>query len=381
MPRSFNWKTLERKWQRKWVWSRIHEAEPAKGKSKYFVTAAFPYPNSPQHIGHGRTYTLADVNARFHRMRGYNTLFPMAFHLTGTPIFAMAKRLRANDPKIIRTFTNIYQIPSSKLNHLKEPLNMAHYFRDEIRKGMVEIGFSIDWRREFTTIDPFYRRFIEWHFRKLRARGLITRGTHPVGWCPNDKGPVGYHDTEGEVEPEIGESSLVKFEKDGVIYPTATLRPETIFGVTNLWLNPTASYVRASVDGETWVISKDTVERLRHQNHTVEVLNELVPEELFWKTVENPVNKTWVPILPGEFVDPASGTGVVMSVPAHAPYDLQALNDLKGRESGSVSSAQLDTVKPFAIIRLEGSSDLPARDVIQEFNVTNQKDPRFEGAT
>jgi len=381
MSRKFNWRTLERRWQRKWSLSRIHEAEPVRGKTKYFVTAAFPYPNSPQHIGHGRTYTLADVNARFHRMRGYNTLFPMAFHLTGTPIFAMCKRLQAHDPEIIRTFTHIYGIPKSKLEYLKEPLNMARYFRDEIRKGMVEIGFSIDWRREFTTVDTLYSRFIEWHFRKLRALGLITRGTHPVGWCPNDNGPVGYHDTQGEVEPEIGESFLVKFERDGVVYPTATLRPETVFGVTNLWLNPTANYVRAEVDGETWVISKDTVEKLRHQNRAVKVLREVDPKDSFWKTVENPATKSPVPILPGEFVDPSNGTGVVMSVPAHAPYDLQALNDLKGKESGSDRAAQVDSVKPFPIIRLEGSSDLPAEDIIKEFHVADQKDPHLEDAT
>ncbi len=381
MRRKFNWKTLERKWQRKWAWSRIHEAEPAEDKNKYFVTAAFPYPNSPQHIGHGRTYTLADVNARFHRMRGYNTLFPMAFHLTGTPIFAMCKRLRANDPEIVRTFTHTYEVPASKLGYLKEPLHMAHYFRDEIRKGMVEIGFSIDWRREFTTVDPLYERFIEWHFRKLRARGLITRGTHPVGWCPNDSGPVGYHDTKGGVEPEIEEFFLVKFEQDGVFYPTATLRPETVFGVTNLWLNPGATYVTARVDGETWVISKDTVERLRHQNHSVEIQREVVPSELFWKTVENPATKLSVPILPGEFVEPTSGTGIVMSVPAHAPYDYQALNDLRSQMVGSDRAVQLSSVMPFAIIKLEASSDLPARDVIQEFHVTSQKDPHLEDAT
>ena len=81
----FNWRALEKKWQKKWAWSKIDEADPDPRRPKYFVTAAYPYPNSPQHIGHARTYTIADVNARFHRMNGYNTLYPMGFHYTGTP--------------------------------------------------------------------------------------------------------------------------------------------------------------------------------------------------------------------------------------------------------------------------------------------------------
>jgi len=87
-------------------------------------------------------------------MKGYNTLFPMGFHYTGTPLFAMSKRLREGDPEIIETFTKIYGIPPATLEKLKDPKSMASYFREDIKKGMMEIGFSIDWRREFTTIDP-----------------------------------------------------------------------------------------------------------------------------------------------------------------------------------------------------------------------------------
>jgi len=267
----FNWRALEKKWQKKWAWSKIDETDPDPRSPKYFVTAAYPYPNSPQHIGHARTYTIADVNARFHRMNGYNTLYPMGFHYTGTPLYAMAKRLSQNDREIIETFTKIYGIPAAKLDGIKEPRKMADFFRDDIKKGMVEIGFSVDWRREFTTADRLYNRFIQWHFRWLNKRGYITQGTHPVAWCPNDKNPVGVVDIQGDIEPEIGDSHIVKFEGDGAIYPTATLRPETIFGVTNLWVNPDAQYVRAQVDGEPWVISKDTVDTLEHQNHTVSV--------------------------------------------------------------------------------------------------------------
>ena len=381
-PAKLDWRALERKWQKKWDWRKIHETDSDSRRPKYYVTAAYPYPNSPQHIGHARTYTIADVNARYHRMRGYNTLFPMGFHYTGSPLFAMAKRLREGDPEIVEAFTRIYGIPRSMQEKLKDPKSMASYFRDDIKKGMVEIGLSIDWRREFTTIDPLYSRYIEWHFRTLNQKGLITRGTHPVAWCPNDKSPVGVVDTQGDVEPEIGDSYLVKFEKEGVFYPTSTLRPETVFGVTNLWVNPKATYVRATVNEESWVISRETVGKLQHQNHKVVVEREIPAGELLWNTVRNPVTGNDFPIFPGSFVDPDNGTGVVMSVPGHAPYDYQALIDLKERYAGSAEAGPiLQATNPISIIRLEGFSDFPAKDQIKKFEVKDQNDPRLEPAT
>ena len=315
-------------------------------------------------------------------MKGYNTLFPMGFHYTGTPLFAMSKRLREGDPEIIETFTKVYGIPPATLEKLKDPKSMASYFREDIKKGMMEIGFSIDWRREFTTIDPLYNRYIEWHFQTLNHKGLITQGTHPVAWCPNDKSPVGVVDTQGDVEPDIGESYLVKFQKDGVSYPTSTLRPETVFGVTNLWVNPNATYIRAKVDGELWVVSKEAVEKLQHQNHKVTIERELLASELLWKTVQTPVTNNEIPILPGSFVEPDNGTGVVMSVPGHAPYDYQALTDLKQRYANSAETQQiLQDTKPISIIRLEGFSDLPAADLIEKFKVKDQNDPHLEHAT
>src|SRR6059058_1325606 len=206
---------------------------------------------------------------------------------------------------------------------------MADYFRDDIKKGMIEIGFSVDWRREFTTADGLYNRFIQWHFRWLNQHGFITKGTHPVAWCPNDKNPVGVVDIQGGVEPEIGDSHLVKFENNRTIYPTATLRPETIFGVTNIWVNPNTRYVKAQVDSEEWVVSREATETLEHQNHSVRIETEFSGADLLWKEVVNPMTNTAVPILPADFVEPDNGTGIVMSVPGHAPYDYQEILDLK----------------------------------------------------
>lgn len=379
-----DWKQLEEKWQKAWDKARIFEADPDPSKPKYFITVAYPYPNSPQHIGHGRTYTLADVHARYMRMRGYNVLLPMAFHYTGTPVLAMSKRLAENDKSLIADFVNVYKVPKENLREFFDPLNMAQYFHQEIKMGMKEIGYSIDWRREFTTIDPHYNRFIEWQFQKLRQAGYIKRGSHPVGWCPKDGNPVGQHDTRGDVEPEIEEFTLINFKYGNWIMPAATLRPETVFGVTNMWLNPKVEYVKAKVDGEEWIISKESAEKLLYLNRKASVLSTFKGEELIGKNVENPVTKEKILILPAEFVDPKNATGVVMSVPGHAPFDYIALENLRIEvltPASRWSSLKLEGIKPISIIAVPEYGEIPAGDAVKRMGIENQMDPKLEEAT
>jgi leucyl-tRNA synthetase len=382
---AIDWSEIEEKWQKAWEKAKIFEADPKPNKPKYFITVAYPYPNSPQHIGHSRTYTLADVHARYMRMRGYNVLLPMAFHYTGTPVFAMAKRLVAGDEDLIDTFTRIYKVPRGDLKKFFEPLNIAKYFHEEIKLGMKRMGYSIDWRREFTTIDPHYNRFIEWQFYKLREAGFISRGSHPVGWCPSCGNPVGQHDTQGDVEPEIEEFTLIKFEYDGYFLPAATFRPETVFGVTNMWLNPKAEYVKAKVNGESWIISKESVEKLRHLNRKVDVIEVFLGRELIGKEAKNPLTNEKILILPADFVDPKNATGVVMSVPAHAPYDYIALENVKRQKDAlkefKLPPEKIGAIEPVSIIDVPKYSECPAVDVVKQMGIESQTDPRLEEAT
>jgi leucyl-tRNA synthetase len=378
-------KKIEKKWQKRWETTKIFEADPDPTKPKCFITVAYPYPNSPQHIGHARTYTLADVHARYMRMRGYNVLLPMAFHYTGTPVLAMSKRLAEKDKDLINDFVNVYKIPKDKLKEFTDPLAMARYFHQEIKGGMKEIGYSIDWRREFTTIDPHYNRFIEWQFQKLRKGGYITRGSHPVGWCPKDNNPLGQHDTVGDVEPEIGEFTVIKFKQEDLVFPTATLRPETVFGVTNIWLNPKAKYVKAKVDGEKWIISQECADKLGYQKRKVKILETFQGKTLIGKYVENPVTKNKIPIFPADFVDPKNATGVVMSVPGHAPYDYVALENLQKTPSQlkeyKITPETLHNIKPVSVIEVPEYSGIPAGDVVKRMKIHEQTDSRLEDAT
>jgi leucyl-tRNA synthetase len=381
-----DWKILEQKWQGRWTEAAAFETDPDREKPKYYLTVAYPYPNSPQHIGHGRTYTLTDVHARYMRMRGYNVLFPMAWHYTGTPLFAMVERLKEHDPAIVDTFLNLYGIPEAKLHELETPVSMANYFANEIKGGMMKIGYSIDWRRTFTTVDPYYSKFIEWQFAKLRQKGYITQGSHPVGWCLHCGNPVGQHDTIGDKEPEIEEFTLIKFRKGDTVFPAATLRPETIYGVSNMWLNPDAVYVEADVDGETWIVSTEAARKLEMLGHKVQIETEFQGARLIGQTITNPATGKEIIILPAPFVDPKNATGVVMSVPAHAPFDYVALEQLKREvklnpESYSIKPSDVSGLEPISVIELPGYGEFPAVDIVKKMKITDQSSPDLEKAT
>jgi leucyl-tRNA synthetase len=370
-----DWNSIESKWIKRWEKQRIFESDPDSSREKYFVTVAYPYPNSPQHIGHGRTYTLADTHARYMRMKGYNVLFPMGFHYTGTPILGMSRRVAAGDTELMETFHTIYKLSDDVIATFVEPVKIARYFHDEIKTGMKEMGYSIDWRREFTTIDMVYSKFISWQFRTLQKKGLIVQGSHPVGWCPRDQNPVSQHDTIGDVEPDFNEYTVIKFRsgtRDGdfVVLPAATLRPETLFGVTNIWVNPKIDYVQAQVDGQRWIISKEAARKLEFLNHKVEIIKTVKGSEMIGCNATNPLNNRSVPVYPANFVEADSGTGIVMSVPAHAPYDYQALEALKSDEKIQQIfhiSVDDDDIRPIKIIESEAYvTDIPAAEAIKQ---------------
>ena len=375
-----DWSSMESKWRKIWHDEKYFEADPSSQK-KFFVTVAYPYPNSPQHIGHGRTYTLADVHARFMRMRGYNVLFPMGFHYTGTPILGMAMRVQENDKELIEAFKTLYKVPEKNIKEFSEPVKIADYFHQEIKSGMIEMGFSIDWRREFTTIDPVYNKFIEWQFRKLRSKNLIIQGSHPVGWCPKDQNPVSQHDTLGDVEPSFTEYILIKFRYEKYIIPTATLRPETIFGVTNLWINPQVTYKIANVDNETWIVSAECARKLEFLDKKVKVVGEIKGSQLVSKKVKIPDRNEEIIIFPASFVKSENGTGIVMSVPAHAPFDYQALEDIKKSSNDQNLASIARSISPISIIQTDGYGEIPAKEVTERFQIENQNNPKLEEAT
>ncbi len=353
-------------------WDHAFEADPAD-KEKFYLTVAYPYPSGAMHVGHGRTYIVPDVLARFRRMTGKQVLFPMAFHVTGTPVIGISKRIASGDKKTVGLYRDLYRVPQDLLDRFVDPMEIVRYFSEEYKRVMQRCGLSIDWRRRFITVDPQYSKFIEWQYKHLHEEEHVVRGAHPVKYCPQCENPVGDHDLLEGDKAEIIKFTLVMFRLGDALIPCATLRPETTYGVTNLWVNPGTTYVRVKVDGQEWIVSPEAAEKIGLQDHEVFVLETVPGTDLIGKTVSHPLSGE-VPILPACFVDPDMGSGIVMSVPAHAPFDYIALRDLQqqGKYTG---------IKPISLISVDGYGEFPARDAVERAGITDQNDPGMEALT
>ncbi|NYT02410.1 MAG: leucine--tRNA ligase, partial [Methanosarcinales archaeon] len=378
---SYSASDIEAKWQKKWEEDGVFQPEP-DSRNKFFITIPYPYLNGNLHAGHTRTFTIGDAVARFRRMRGDNVLFPMAFHATGTPIVGLSELIAHQDPLIWGVYTKLHGIPEETLKTLTTPEAIVAYFRREAMAAMRVIGFSIDWRREFTTTDRAYNRFIEWQFGILREMGYVTKGSHPVRWCPNDQNPVEDHDLLKGEDATIMDFTLIKFVFGDRILPCATLRPETVFGVTNLWVNPDVVHVVARVNDQTWIVSPQAYYKLTFTDRRVEKLGEISGSELIGKTVKNPLTGREVLILPAQFVNPENGSGIVMSVPAHAPFDYLALKDLYDADLSRYGiTGDLRDIQFVSLISVPEYGEFPAVEAAEELGVKDQNDPRAEEAT
>ncbi|MFB6194154.1 MAG: leucine--tRNA ligase [Halobaculum sp.] len=385
---------IEPRWRERWDESGAYRAEVGETAETTFVTVPYPYPNGGMHIGHCRTYTVPDVYARYRRAQGDRVLFPMAWHVTGTPIIGAVDRLKKREPEQMRVLQDTYNVPDEALSELETPMGFAEYFVEEhYKSGMDKLGLSVDWRREFTTNDERYSKFVTWQYETLKERGRLEKGLHPVKYCTNEQQPVTTHDLlEGE-EAEFQEYTLIRFETtvggESVIAPMATLRPETVRGVTNAYVDPDATYVRATVDGEGWLVSAAAAEKFRLQERTVEVHEEFTGREVVGSHVTNPVTGDEVPILPASFVDADNATGVVMSVPAHSPDDYLALQEVQARAADDpdsfremgVDPDEVAGIEPVPILSIEGYGEVPARDAVERAGIDSTDDPELEQVT
>ncbi|QQG39379.1 MAG: leucine--tRNA ligase [Candidatus Aenigmatarchaeota archaeon] len=366
----YDFRAVEKKWQEKWADARIFEPG-AKGK-KFLFTVPFPYTSGPLHVGHGRTFTIGDFIARYKRKMGFNVLYPMAFHMSGTPVLAISRAIEAGDKKTTDLYTDYVSLYDPKnagsiIKSFKDPWNVANFFASVIEKDFRSIGYSIDWTRTFNSGEPIYNAFIEWQYLRMREKNVITKGSYPILYSPDMQNAVGEDDIkDGDTDPvDLQEYTVVKFRMGGDVLPAATLRPETVFGVTNIWVNPDASYERVRVADETWILSKEAAAKLRHQKENVGRIGDVKAKELIGKEVE--ILGRTVPILPATFVDADHATGVVYSVPAHAPYDYAGLVDCQKKGLGV-------GVKPIKIVDIEGYGDCPAEEACKKFGAGTQAD-------
>ncbi len=380
-------KNVGPKWQQRWSEAGVFNANPDFSRPKFFLTFPYPYVNGSVHMGHGYTVLKLDFIARLKRMQGYNVLFPQGFHATGEPIVGMAKRLREGDPAQ-RKVLSVFGVEEKDFEKFYDPEHIVKFFVKLMIKDMKDVGLSIDWRRKFitTTITPVYSKFIEWQYFTLKELSYVKLGSHPVIWCPMDQSPTGDHDRLEGDGVTIAEYILLKFPYKDKFFLAATLRPETVYGVTNMYLHPDAVYITANVDGEKWIVSKETIPKLKDQEHTVKILSEHSAREFYGEYCRNPVTGDDVILLPATFVGAEWGSGVVMSVPAHAPVDWVAIQNIKDhadeleKEYG-ISKEKILGINPISLISIDGYGEFPAVEIIEKMGIVDQNDPKVERAT
>ncbi|MBN1860956.1 MAG: leucine--tRNA ligase [Candidatus Thermoplasmatota archaeon] len=361
---TYDYVTIEQKWQEKWFTVNINQATREKQK-KFFIHFAYPGVSGYLHVGHMRGFTYCDVIARYKRMTGYDVLFPAGFHASGIPSVGFAKKVERHDQDTLKLLRQ-NGCSEECIRRLQDPVEVVSYFStvyvDDYWK---RFGFLIDYTRLMNTISDGYKKFIQWQFHKLHEKNLLIQKPHYAPFCPNC-GPVAVDKSETDVSQggsaEILDFTVLKFTlKDGTILPAATLRPETIFGVTNMWVNPTVEYQFAVVNNETWVCSKECLQKISYQYDTVKPLQKIIKGvDLIGKTCIVPETNREVPILAGMFADPGVATGIVMSVPAHAPYDWIALVE---------SKAAIAAIK---IIDVKGFGNNPAKEACDQLGIQSQ---------
>ncbi len=373
---------IEKKWIKKWEEAKIFEADPDEKRKKFFVNAPYPYVNSYPHIGHLYTYMRTEAFARYKRHQGYNVLFPQGFHATGSPIISAAQRVREKEPKQLQLLKDV-GIHEKDFKKFEKPEYWIRFFEPEFIKDFKNMGFSIDWRRSFhtTSLNPHYDKFIRWQFLKLLEKGYVVKEPFPVVWDPIDNCPVGDHDrSEGEGETPQ-EFLLVKHKLDDKKFViSATLRPDTILGITNLYVNPNITYqlIEVSIDDnkEQWILGKAAVNRLEQQEWNIKKIGEIQGKELIGKETEE-FGSYKVLILPATFLNQDFGTGLVHSVPSDSADDLIALYDLQKNEElckkYSLNYEKVNAIKPIECIDTPGIGGNTADYFLKKYNVTSQQ--------
>src|SRR5215213_8072985 len=140
----YNFRAIEKKWQRQWIEEGVYKVPNRSDKPKYYVLDMFPYPSGAGlHVGHPLGYIASDIFARYKRLKGFNVLHPMGYDAFGLPAEQYA------------------------IEHGVHPAVSTEQNINNFRRQLDNIGFSFDWSREIRTSDPKYYKWTQWIFLQL----------------------------------------------------------------------------------------------------------------------------------------------------------------------------------------------------------------------
>ena len=186
---------------------------------------------------------------------------------------------------------------------------------------------------------------------------------------------------------EKNEYTIIKlqYQQPNQYIVVATLRPETMFGQTNVWLDPNVNYVKISVGKEIWIASKEFADKLKFQKDNIArelsetgSVGQVSGKELLGKYCLAPYVNREIIILPSKFCDPNVGTGIVTSVPSDAPADYIGLCDLQISESEckkyGLDWKTIKNIKPIPIIKSKDFGEFAAIEICEKFGIKSQAD-------
>jgi leucyl-tRNA synthetase len=383
-----DWKKIQEKWQKKWEKEGLGKAEVDKNKEKFMMIFAYPGVSGFLHVGHMRGFSYTDAICRYERLRGKEVLFPVGTHASGNQALGFANKVKNKD-KVWIDYLKKNGCPEKKIKELVTPEKVVEYFNHVyVNDYWKKFGFLCDWKRFTCTTYPDYEKFIQWQFKKLQEKDLLTQKPYFATACPNC-GPVAVDPSETDISKggnaEKNEYTLLKFKFGNDYLVAATLRPETIYGQTNLWINPEAEYVRVEVEGENWIMSREAADKLKYQKDDVLLKEDVDPKKFIGEWAVAPGIEREIMILPAKFCDPDVGSGIVTSVPGDAPYDYVALKILREDKQMirkyNLEFEEIKRIKLIPIIRSKGYGDFPAKEIVEKMGIESLEDPKLEEAT
>jgi valyl-tRNA synthetase len=285
LPKAYEPGAIEMRWAEYWVKEKLFSVKtPPVGETRPVFTLLLPPPNvtGRLHMGHMLNQTQMDIVVRWHRMRGFIALWLPGTDHAGIATQMMVERDLAKEGKKRRDL--------GRDKFIARVWEWKKLYGGAIFDQMRRLGASVDWDREYFTMDENLSHAVREVFVRLYEEGLIYRGKYIVNWCPRCETAIS--DLEVKHEDVAGKLWEIRYPVIGTneFTTVATTRPETMLGDTAIAVN-----------------AKD--ERYTH---------------LHGKHVLVPLMNREIPIITDELAQPEFGTGAVKVTPAHDPNDFQA---------------------------------------------------------
>ncbi|PSH03407.1 MAG: valine--tRNA ligase [Acidobacteria bacterium] len=275
---------IEKRWAEYWVSENLFHIEtPKDGSNAYTLLLPPPNVTGRLHMGHMLNHTEMDILARWQRMLGRDSMWLPGTDHAGIATQMMVERQLASEGKKRQDL--------GREAFLERVWEWKEQYGGYILEQMKRLGDSVDWSREFFTMDEQLSRAVREAFVRFWEEGLIYRGTYIVNWCPRCMTALSdlevVHD---ETQGKLWEIRYPVVDLPGESVVVATTRPETMLGDTAVAVNP--------LD-----------ERYAH---------------LHGRKVKLPLVGREIPIILDDMAQLEFGTGAVKVTPAHDPNDFEA---------------------------------------------------------